>query len=58
MLAGAQIMVTDSEGCCNEDKSQLSEARIKIYTVDENEKHVIEWSRAEDSCNTKRRRSY
>ena len=55
--AGPQIMVTYSEGC-NEDKSRLSEARIKIYTVVEDEKHVIEWSRAEESCNTKRRRSY
>jgi hypothetical protein len=57
LLAGAQIMVTDSE-CCTEDESQLNEARIKIYTVVEKEKHVIEWSQLEDSSNTYRRRSY
>jgi len=51
-------MVTDSESCCNEDRTQLIEARVTIYTVADYEKHVIEWSQAEDSCNTSRRRSY
>ena len=58
LLARAQIMVTDSESCCNEDRTQLIEARVTIYTVADDEKHVIEWSQAEDSCNTNRRRSY